>query len=276
MTLTRFLADHWRGALPLWQALAGPVAGSALLLWAVNRAFAEWPVIWLVLVDAPLVVWSVVGAFRTADRALREGEGFVAGFAAYAGAGAVLLAAGTTLVARQTPVRTFTADMVPEMAAVALPEVGGRVRIEGEIGFAHVAALEARLARGGVSAVELDSAGGNIFAARGLARLIGEAGLATHAEVRCFSACTLVFAAGARRTMGRAGTLGFHRYALRESSSYGAVRHVDAAQEEARDRAYLAARGVAKGFIARAYAVPPEELWHPTRVELEAAGLLTD
>ncbi len=277
MRVAGFLKQHWCGALPVWLALAGPVAVTALLLWAVNRALADLPVIWLALLDAPLAVWAVVGAFRTADRALREGGGFVAGFACYAGAGAVLLAVGTTLVARQTPVRTITSDMVPEARAVAaLPEAAGRVRIEGEITLAQFQALEARLAEGGVVAVDLHSAGGNIFAARGLARLVEEAGLATHAEARCFSACTLVYAAGAERTMGREGALGFHRYVLGESSSYGAVRHVDAAEEEAKDRAFLARRGIDADFIEKAYATPPERLWHPSREELRAAGLLTD
>lgn len=286
MRVAAFLKAHWRGALPPWLALAGPVAGAALLLWAVNRALADWGLPALAVLDAPLAAWAVVGAFRTADRVLREGGGFVTGFACYAGAGAVLLAVGTTLVARQTPQRTRTSEMVPEARAVAaLPEVAWRLRIEGEIGFDHFTALQARLAeaeaeagggRGRVLAVELDSPGGNIFAARGLARLVAEAGLATHAEARCFSACTLVFAAGARRSIGQEGALGFHRYLLGQSSSYGAVRHVDPEAEEAKDRAFFAARGVDPAFIARAYAVPPEGLWHPGRAELRAAGLLTE
>ncbi|QDC11019.1 hypothetical protein FHY55_18060 [Oceanicola sp. D3] len=275
--MASFLKQHWRGALPLWLALAGPVACSALLLWAVNRVLADWPLPALALVDAPLAIWAVVGAFRTADRALREGGGFVAGFAAYAGAGAVLLAVGTTLVARKTPVRSFTSETVPARLAVArLPEEAGRLRLEGEMTLAQFNALRERLARGGVVAIDLDSPGGNIFAARGMARLIEEAGLATHAQVRCFSACTLVFAAGAARSVGQEGALGFHRYVLLDSSSYGAVRHVDAAAEEAKDRAFLARRGVARAFLERAYQTPPETLWHPSRAEMREAGLLTD
>ncbi|MBS8227840.1 hypothetical protein [Vannielia litorea] len=282
MRVARFLKLHWRGELPLWQALAGPVAGAALLLWAMNRALADWPLPALALVDAPLAIWAVVGAFRTADRALREGGGFIAGFACYAGAGAVLLAAGTTLIARQTPVRTITGESLSRQAAPSgrpmaeLPEQEGRLRIAGNITFAHFNALEARLPRGGVEVVELDSPGGNIYAARALVRLIEEAGLATHAERRCYSACTLVFAAGRLRTMGEEGALGFHRYFLGASANYGPVRHVNAGEEEARDRAYFTRRGVAPAFLERAYETPPEALWHPTRAELEAAGLLTD
>lgn len=275
--LLHLFSGHWRGLLPLPLMLAGPVACSALALWGLNRWLADWPLPVLLALDLPILLWAITGAARAADRALREGGGFVAGFAGYAGAGAVLLAAGATLLAPGTPQRTLAAGSVPPRPAPAgLPEDGGVVRLAGSIGFDAYNALRARLAAPPVPvALWLDSPGGNIYAARGLARLVEDAGLATHAEARCYSACTIVFAAGAERSIGQEGALGFHRYLLEGGASYGPVRLVDAGEEEAKDRAYLARRGIAAAFIARIHQTPPDAIWRPSRDELSAAGMLT-
>ena len=119
----------------------------------------------------------------------------------------------------------------------------------------------------------LDSTGGNIFAGRSMAREIAGAGLATRVEGRCFSACTLAFVAGAPRSLGADGKLGFHGYAF---DSAMRVQTFDVGKEEARDRDWMAAQGVAADFLDRVFATPPSELWQPERAELVAAGVIAD
>lgn len=117
----------------------------------------------------------------------------------------------------------------------------------------------------------LDSNGGRIPAARGLARLVHAHQLETHVDGVCASACTVVFIAGQKRTIGPDGKLGFHGYRLLST-----VETLNMADEQQRDIAEFTAQGVDPNFLQRALTTPHDTMWFPTRPELVAAGLLTD
>lgn len=152
----------------------------------------------------------------------------------------------------------------------SLPVRGGTIEIAGPIDFETFEAL-ARALSGGtdLGQLVLDSGGGRIPAARGLARLVAEAGLDTHVEGTCASACVLVYAAGQNRSLGAQGRLGFHGYKL-----ISVIETIDPQTEQARDAAFYVARGIDAEFIARALSVPHDEMWFPDRSELRAAGVV--
>jgi len=269
------LSRHWHGTLAVPVMLAGPVAGGMALLWIANATLGHWPLWALLALNLPVALWLWIGAFRAADRVMGEGS-TMAGFAAYGSIAATALLISVTLLARDLPSRTVTATGPPQ-AAPRLPETRQRVQIIGDISYDHFKALEARLATGApLTSVALESDGGNIYAARGLARLIEEAGLETLVTTRCFSACTLVFAAGQPRRLAPEAALGFHGYALHDSSNYGPIRHVNPEDEARKDRASLSRRGFSPAFVARVHTTPPPGLWRPTRAELLAGGVLSD
>jgi hypothetical protein len=54
------------------------------------------------------------------------------------------------------------------------------------------------------------------------------------------------------------------------------VETLNVAEQEAKDQAYLIARGIDPAFVSRIYATPPDKMWHPSRQEMQAAGVLSD
>ena len=160
----------------------------------------------------------------------------------------------------------------PDAAPPLLETVGEVVVFSGPIDLATFRALEETLRQDpGLKVLRLTSEGGNIPAARGMARLVAEAGLGTEAAGLCASACTRVFIAGRTRQLRIGARLGFHRWRLETN-----VRILDTVTEEARDRAAFAARGVDAAFLDRAFSTDHGSMWFPTTHELRAAGVLTD
>ncbi|MCB1357314.1 MAG: hypothetical protein KDK53_12705 [Maritimibacter sp.] len=124
----------------------------------------------------------------------------------------------------------------------------------------------------GVAQIVLDSRGGNIYAARGVARLIHDRGLDTLVRGDCSSACTLAFIGGVGRRLAPGGRLGFHQY--RSDVGY-ALLHADPGREQASDRARFEAAGVAPWFLDRMFSAPAADMWYPDRDALIAAGVVT-
>jgi hypothetical protein len=247
-----FLALRAGFALIWWLApfaAMPPLLVTALVLadlMALGLPFLVWPVLWRVEVN-PGLLWS-----------LRAGLLVVL---AHGVAGGLdrLADAHASPPPREAPPPT-------------LETIGDVIVFSGPINLAAFRALEETL-RGtsGLRVLRLTSEGGNIPAARGMARLVAEAGLATEAAGLCASACTRVFIAGQTRTLRIGARLGFHRWRLETN-----VRILDTATEEARDRAAFAARGVDPAFLDRAFTTPHGSMWFPTTTELRAAGVLTD
>lgn len=271
------MTAHWQGRQGWLRTAAINLLALRLLLEALPalpRGSAGTGLLALYLgASLALLTWQLVGAWRRAERGLRDTGDMYPALALH-GAGLVVL----TLALLQATDRIadhFARPTERAAPAAALLPVSGNGQViaaEGEIGFAMNTALRETIAASPrARTVLLDSAGGNIFAARAMAREIARAGLATRVEGRCFSACILVFAAGAPRRLGATGVLGFHGYAF---DSAMRVQTLDVAREEARDRAWLAARGVAPDFLDRVFATPPTELWRPSRAELLAAGVI--
>ncbi len=276
--LGTIIGGHWRGALPLGLSLAGPLIGAHIVLAGLLfllRGAGSGLVAVLVVVQGAVLIWQVVGGFRAADRSLRDPDGaqFAAlyyavifglvGSSLYQVAG--ILAASHIVTARIDPApSSLTAD-------------GEIIRLDGDITLRTYNAMAQMLAgTHPYRTLVLTSDGGNIHAARGLARLVSDADLQTIAEGRCYSACTLIFVAGIRRNLGQGGSLGFHQYHLADFEDRGAGLYPDARAEQQRDRRYFAARGIAGPFIDRMYETEHGAIWQPSRSELLTARVLTE
>jgi hypothetical protein len=243
----------------------------AVLAGLTARLPTQWPLAVLAaisILSLALLIWQVVGSLRaTAARARGDGGALVM-------AGTAVLAAIAMFLNAELNLYAARAAPGPQTRAAALPydvDRQGAVVLRGDIDFTMLARFEATLDTvPDLRRVDLQSDGGLIYAARAMAARIAAHRLETRASGLCASACTLVFMAGTRRSLGPEGTLGFHGYAGNLPQSLHPT-----APEEARDRAYMAGRGVAQGFLDRAYATPHDALWRPTRAELRAAGVLT-
>ncbi len=118
----------------------------------------------------------------------------------------------------------------------------------------------------------MTSIGGHIYEARGFANLIRARGLSTIVKGDCSSACTLVFVAGAHRSLPPDARLGFHRYAL----EFGPVLpNLDLEKEQNKDRAFFRSQGINESFLIQMFEEPSTKLWYPSHEEALQAGLLT-
>jgi len=147
------------------------------------------------------------------------------------------------------------------------------IQLSGSLEFGLTRNLESMLQEyPAVTGLVLDSEGGVVSEARGVARVVRENNLSTRVDNRCYSSCTLIFISSDRRAIGPAGKLGFHQYAVADSKM---VLQTDPDQEQARDADIFLDQGVSPEFVERLYSEPHSSLWEPTRDEMLQFGLIT-
>ena len=145
-----------------------------------------------------------------------------------------------------------------------------------------------------ITRLQLNSSGGELYAASQMSDIVLDFGLDTHIHGDCDSSCVLVFLAGAHRTMSRGSRIGFHQvywpaeniagYYEKERESRGWQSPFDFASWMYRDTQdevyahlkYLTSRGVDPMFAIESIRNPQSEMWRPHRSELQAAGVLTE
>jgi hypothetical protein len=143
-----------------------------------------------------------------------------------------------------------------------------------------------------IELLELNAEGGFVTAALDMAAVVVDYEIDTVVTGRCESACTLVFLAGANRTLAKGGRLGFHSaswsrdslkdfYEQAQESRGWADEFAFASwvyEESIRDfnkkLEYKVSRGVDVEFIIRAAYVNNDDIWYPSREELVRYGLL--
>lgn len=165
---------------------------------------------------------------------------------------------------------------------------------DGELAWDDVAELRRFLAANpGITTLSLNSGGGNISAGDDMALVVIDYELDTLVDGECSSSCVTVFLGGKGRRMTRGSKIGLHSrwwapedveayYEDQKASEdwdtpfeFGAWIYADTQAEIHASLTYLVERGVEPGFAIRMQA-PREDMWYPTRAELEQAGVLRD
>ena len=278
-TVLETLTHHWRGTARLLPVIVLNVICVGLVLNLVQeqaRGAAEWLVILLACLCCLVVpVWQCVGLVRCSSAHVRETGDNLLPLGGYLVLVAVLFATVSQTVDSILALHRFQAPPSVATTAIVLPvtDDGRTVHIAHEIDYAVLTALREALERAPeIRTVELHSDGGLIYAARAIAGVVLEHGLDSHVTEICASACTLIFAAGNRRTLAGAAKLGFHAYGKRTPNH---ILMVDALEEQAKDIAFLKERGVSGQFLERIYQADSNEMWFPDRGTLNASGILT-
>lgn len=255
-----FIGTFWRGQ-------SGFVV-TVLLLIGISFALtygARW-VGWPIVVALAVVsVWQCVGAVRFAERVIQDGA-LSRVYGAYASMGVALVSnvlVGVGVVLPAPPV-----DLAVDGYEAKVTVDGETAVVSGAIDYQVLTELRGA---GAVRRVVLHSEGGQVQAGRAIGLYLAQIGADTHVDDVCYSACTLVFAGGASRSLGPDGELGFHGYRFVDPLQ---VQTVEKSVIEDKDRAFLAARGIEAGFVEQVFATAPDALWRPTRAELTAAGVL--
>lgn len=281
-----WVVRHWRGryALPRAFWLHGVALYIAVSVFATTAGLVSTRIdvglsailtFAVLLLYPPILVWQEVGIWRAATqyarfhgrrRAAWCAKAFVilsAGFVArFYATGAVAQARSLVQVLEGDPEWTaFSAIVDPSGRELT---IRGNLQSGCHWDFDRVLA-----ASPGVRTVMIDSPGGRLAEGERIAAEVRRRRLDTCAVGECESAATVVFLAGARRTLGPHGTLGFHSPSLPEASAL-----LRLAMQFQLDFDMKAA-GVSEPFILKTLRTPPDDMWYPPKPVLEAAGVLT-
>lgn len=146
---------------------------------------------------------------------------------------------------------------------------GRSLILRGTLGAGSAERVHELLAKApNIRTVHLQSAGGRLFEAEGIAGDIRRRGLNTYADGLCASACTMVLLAGRHRGAAPTARIGFHR------PSFAGVDDDRSVDADALMRYYRNA-GIARPFVDKVRATPSQSMWFPTRQELERHRVLT-
>ncbi|UWQ76139.1 hypothetical protein [Leisingera sp. M658] len=261
-----------------------PRAG-VVVIWLALNQWVSLPVplvFVLMAADGLFLLWQARIFQHSADAHVRSTGAMAPVWGGYlvllfAGFAAVTLWWDAQLIARakEEPVYAEQRRQAREALYRLTVSNDGRALIfAGEITFGLTRRIEQMiLQHPGLQRITLTSPGGLIAEARGAARLIREQGFSTRAEGLCASACTLMFAAGLRRSLGGNGQLGFHSYALQFESG---LPQINLEKEQEKDRAFLLQQGVSAEFANRVFAIPHREIWIPDATALRIGGVVTE
>jgi hypothetical protein len=290
-TVWRYVAGHWTGAHGLFWSFWVNLVLIRILVFTLQDVLSpregedlhglRIPVLVFTLVfHGGLFVWQVVGVIRASESHIRA-------------RGAMSPVWGTQLALILTLLWVLIYVQKAWLMTLPIPEDIGNPRIAareaaytidltsdgqaltvtGSLELGITRALEDRLeAHPTVEQVVLDSAGGNIYAARGMSRVIREHGLNTLVMSECSSACTIAFIGGHMRQVGEGARLGFHQY--RVHANY-AVLGANPLAEQERDRALFLRTRVQEWFTDRMFDSPALDMWFPHASELREANVIT-
>lgn len=287
-----FFVRYWKGEISLAKSFWLVGISSTVLLLAFEAfikyaltaydlppttMFAVYELNWLLVVV--VLIWQAVGIWRSATKH-RHLPGRRAIWS--------WLAKGITLLGVAQFVAIFVITGVPQTReiyrvaflgdpslpdyALSLDEQNTELHIDGGIKFGLSDAVEQMLsANPSVATINLTSPGGRIKEAEKLYALIKRRQLNTVTNDQCMSACTYVFAGGARRWLGVNGQLGFH------SGAFVGLNAAQVADGEHRVFERIEADDqVPAAFFQRVMGIDSKDIWYPTRDELLANHYLTE
>lgn len=292
MGVTGYIRNHWSGNQPLFQSFWINLILIRLIIIYLER-FTRPPIIpepqaaiaattaFFVICQLIILPWQIVGVLRAGDRHLAELRSIVWIWGVQFGVAASVI---LTLISVYSGFQSLFADRKAMLDAAArapaqpaaytlTPSGDGRlIRLRGDFEFGITRDLEMLLREHrDVEGILLNSDGGQIYEGRGVARLITLHGLNTHVSDTCKSACATAFIAGATRTLGPDGKLGFHQYRL-DTAFVNPL--VDIAAEQEQDRQFYADRGIGAEFLRQIFDQPHDEIWFPSPAKLLAAGVI--
>lgn len=291
---TGLLGRHWRGEVPLWGAFWIIFVWLTPLIFAVSRAFVN-PLDLDLSIDeetyqltrrgftafaVALFGWSLRGLWKSSlrSRAASRGSTLRAlpalGTAGLSAVGLVVLAAVAIGLVASAVHRSWFDPGYERLAEIRVVRGGREIAIDGyfspgiarRFGLLLVQAPNARI-------VHLNSLGGSMDEAFRLAILIRRRGLDTYVVDKCYSACTLTFAAGRRRWVTDEALIGFHAPAVGMLHTLGVPHRV--LQGMIADE-YYGELGVDARLIARIRETPFDRFIEPLPEELRDYGFTTD
>ncbi len=279
---------YWRGqvSLPMSYWVVGIAtslliyAFNALIAVAMEQATAKWQLGGLSLVlytfIITVVTWQSVGLFRTAlKHPLRTGRSGWANVAIIM-LGISLLTFSVTMYNTGFPLMKASIEMLVgdgpyEKTEFRVLNDGHDLELMGHIEIGSNELLKEQLALyPNINRIHLHSQGGRILAAIRMMDTIKRSGAETYVKTECASACTLLFVAGAKRTLGENGKLKFHAPGVGTASAH------DNTELGADMKKAYEGENLPVWFIKKVMRTPNDTFWVPTSQELLKANIVND
>jgi len=287
-----YVASHWLGEQPLaWSFWVNLILLRALILYLED--FARFPfrgsvhrseiaaIGFLIVAHVVIYTWQIVGVVRSCDRYISHYWSIILVWGAYFGIAVSLLftfvSAFATLEVNilksdDTLLSSIRERERASRYSLTVSSDGTRVSLTGSFELGLTEKLKTLLQKHlNVKGIVLSSPGGNVYEGRGVAKLMKEHGLNSYVFETCYSACTTAFIAGATRTLGPNGRLGFHSYRIEADYQ---VPFADTVGEQNYDRKLYESQKIKDEFLNKIFVTPPSELWFPSTKELLEAGVV--
>lgn len=289
-----YLLAHWRGqqslAQSFWINFALLFLMISVLVQLICLASVERITTFALLAGAYLFFgclivypWQMIGLMRACDRYLAENRNIgwtkavqrvtaiqgamVASLVVIVVTWFALLQNGLQLNAASHHTTTVTDDRA---YTIEIVEDRDLILIDGEFAPGLSKYLKQLLDNhGDMKGVVLNSDGGRVYEARGVAKIIDERQLETYVFNACRSACTTAFIAGSRRYLGEGGRLGFHQYLLQS-----VLPKIDVAAEQEKDLTFFRAKGVELIFLEKLFNTPHDSMWYPDVEDLLQSNVI--
>jgi len=291
-----YIVNHWRGdlslaksywlntfllSLPFTMMLSSLESVAQTVRTMEQTALFFWLFASLTVFVFPLTVWQLIGTWRSATkRTINTGK---SGWSSVAKVvmvfGWLQLSVAGVQIADEWPayreIASYTLGLNPMGDyTVTVIDGGSGVAVRGAIARGIVGEVRSALARAEEPFyVQLDSEGGRIGVGDSLNRLIGERGLSTLVQGKCYSACTLAFLGGQSRILGEGGAIGFHQ-ARSDLDDSPTVRAMEMSAD-ALQRTIMREAGLPEWFIDQAMDTPSERMWTPPVDVLAEGGVIT-
>lgn len=290
--IKNYILGHWRGEQSLLWSFGVNLVGLRAAIFLVQsllrpgeyQDYYQQSAIVLALAiffHGIVFIWQAVGVFRAGENYIRDHGAIAVHWGAQLGViVSFWLTASYALNAWQMTIDVpdyvdYEAKWQSEREAQydLSREDADTLRIRGTLELGITKRLAALLAETGAPRrIILSSVGGNIYEARGMAKLFKEKQVDTVVDGECSSACTTAFIGGKTRWLGAGARLGFHQYRI--EANY-VVLGSDPVAEQKRDETLYLQAGVKPDFVAKMHSAAPNAMWYPTSEELLNAGVIT-
>lgn len=294
LTLHNYLSRHWRGKLPLLQSFFLNFLAVAALCYGISiilqSLLANFPVslfytniLLFIVYWLCIYPWQAIGVIRASenpDEPLQhslwikpiQGAVLLAGVYFFTGL-LSLIQTGFDTYHEEDPrfMEIFFGD--PDYQ-LTLSDQGRTLHIKGTIDHGMTKDIRSLLSTNlSVNTVVLNSVGGSIYEARGVAKVIQEYQLATRVDQECSSSCTTAFISGTHRSMKQTAKLGFHQY--RFEANYAFPDQQDnILLEQQKDLAFFRSQGVDESFLKQVFETAHDDMWFPKLGALIRSGVV--
>lgn len=245
------------------------------------KLYSAATIAWVVVTCLVIFPWQVIGLLRALDRHFLR---FDNNLVLYTVQG--LVVTGTILTVSMAISDIQSLVYYQEKVAfenreqkagyqLRVSDNGKRLHLSGALEFGITRAVAETLEQHPqISAVVLDSSGGQIYEGRGLAQEIQKRTLDTYTYSICSSSCTTAFISGHKRFIGQDAKLGFHAYAIDKSRRDQTTQVYDIEKEQLKDLEFFRSQGIGDAFLQRIFDAPGHAMWYPDNELLLSSNVI--